>query len=65
MPQSNMERGPRDRSRINVHEPYEMYYWTRELGVTEEQLQAAVRAVGASVEAVRAQLNSRRISADV
>jgi hypothetical protein len=46
-------RGPADRSRINVNETWEVAYWTRELGCTESQLRAAVRAVGVSVAAVR------------
>jgi hypothetical protein len=49
-------RGPQDRSRINVNEPHELRYWTKELGVTESQLRAAVQAVGVSVSAVRTHL---------
>lgn len=49
-------RGPADRSRINVHEPWEVRYWTQELGVTEAQLRAAVNAVGVSAAAVRRHL---------
>lgn len=36
------------RSRINVNEAHELSYWTKELGVTDEQLRQAVKAVGAS-----------------
>lgn len=39
-------RGPADRSRINVHEDYELKYWSQKFGVTADQLHAAVRAVG-------------------
>jgi hypothetical protein len=39
-------RGPRDRSRVNVHEDYELKYWSTKFGVTHEQLRAAVTAVG-------------------
>ncbi|KRC70057.1 hypothetical protein ASE30_16215 [Achromobacter sp. Root83] len=49
-------RGPQDRSRINVNEPHELRYWTKELGVTEDQLRDAVKAVGVSATAVRAAL---------
>ncbi|MNQ00301.1 hypothetical protein D3C85_129480 [compost metagenome] len=49
-------RGPQDRSRINVNEPHELRYWTKELGVTEDQLRDAVNAVGVSATAVRAAL---------
>lgn len=47
------QRGPQDRSRINVNEPHELRYWTKELGVTEEQLRAAVQAVGVSATSIR------------
>ena len=50
------ERGPQDRSRINVNESWELQYWTKELGVTEEQLRSAVKTAGPSAEAVRKQL---------
>lgn len=46
-------RGPHDRSRVNVNETHELRYWTRELGVTEAQLRAAVAAAGTSAQAVR------------
>ncbi len=49
-------RGPQDRARINVHERYEVAYWTKELGVTEEQLVDAVKAVGVMADKVRAHL---------
>ncbi|SEK11970.1 DUF3606 domain-containing protein [Achromobacter sp. NFACC18-2] len=50
------QRGPQDRSRINVNESHELRYWTKELGATEEQLRAAVKAVGVSASAVREHL---------
>jgi len=46
------DRGPQDRSRINVNEPWELQYWTRHFGVSEEQLRTAVNTAGTSVEAV-------------
>ncbi|HEX7960421.1 MAG TPA: DUF3606 domain-containing protein [Terriglobales bacterium] len=49
-------RGPADRSRINVHEAWELRWWTQELRVTEAQLRAAVNTVGISVSAVRRHL---------
>lgn len=39
-------RGPADRARVNVHEAYEVTYWTKKFGVTADQLRAAVQAVG-------------------
>ncbi|WP_313065152.1 DUF3606 domain-containing protein [Achromobacter animicus] len=53
------QRGAQDRSRINVNESHELRYWTKELGVTEEQLRAAVKAVGVSASAVRDHLNAQ------
>lgn len=58
MADDRTDRGPRDRSRINVDEDYEVQYWSRALGVTPEKLVAVVRAVGPGVEAVRANLAS-------
>lgn len=46
-------RGPQDRTRINLNEPYELRYWTQALGVDEARLRAAIAAAGPSVEAVR------------
>lgn len=39
-------RGQPDRSRINIHEEWEIQHWSTKFGVTHEQLRAAVRAVG-------------------
>jgi Protein of unknown function (DUF3606) len=50
------KKGPQDRSKINMHEDYEVRYWTKELGVTREQLQRAVEKVGNSAAAVRKEL---------
>lgn len=49
-------RGPQDRSRINVNEEWEVAYWTKELGLSKEELEAAVKAAGPSVSAVRQHL---------
>jgi hypothetical protein len=50
------KRRPQDASKINVHEPWELEYWCKELGVTPQQLKAAVAAVGTSVAAVKQHL---------
>jgi hypothetical protein len=50
------KRGPQDRSKINMHEDYEVGYWTKELGVSKEKLQKAVDKVGNSAAAVRKEL---------
>jgi len=53
------ERGQQDRSRINVHEEWEVKHWTEALGVTREQLERAVREVGPGANAVREHLGKR------
>jgi hypothetical protein len=54
-------RGQQDRSRINLHEKWEVQYWTKELGVTEEELAKAVKEAGSSsAEAVREHLRATR-----
>jgi hypothetical protein len=50
------KRGSQDRSKINMSEDYEVKYWSRELRVSKEQLQAAVDKVGNSAAAVRKEL---------
>ena len=47
------ERGPQDRSRINLEQEHEVRYWTKALGCSEEELRAAVKKVGSTAEAVR------------
>ena len=49
-----------DRARINLQQDYEVRYWTKELGVTEEELRKAVEQVGASADKVREQLLGTR-----
>lgn len=46
MADDRKERGPQDRARINIHEDYEVRYWTRAFGVSAEELKRAVQAVG-------------------
>ena len=53
MPDNLSKRGPQDASRIDIHELYEVQYWTHKLGCTERQLKEAVKEVGTSVEAVK------------
>lgn len=47
---------PLDKTRINIHEPWEVNWWCNELGCTKDELVSAVRAVGTSAKAVRAHL---------
>lgn len=48
-----------DRKLIAMDEPHEVRSWTEALGVTKEQLEAVVKAVGNSAEAVRAYLKKK------
>jgi hypothetical protein len=45
--------GSPDRGRINIHENYEVEYWTKTLGISAEELRKAVETAGTSAEAVR------------
>jgi hypothetical protein len=45
--------GSPDRDRINTKENYEVEYWTKELGISAEELRKAVEKAGTSAEAVR------------
>jgi hypothetical protein len=51
-------KGSPDRSKINMHEPYEVKYWTKELGVNRDQLQKLVDKVGNSAASVRKELTT-------
>lgn len=51
------KRGPQDRSRVNVNEPWEVKHWCTEFKCTETQLRTAVKAVGVMVADVRRQLS--------
>jgi hypothetical protein len=44
---------PQDRSRINLTEDWEVWYWTRELGVTADRLKELVAKHGNSADAIR------------
>jgi hypothetical protein len=44
---------------VAITEDWEVEYWTEALGVSREQLAAAVKAVGAHAEDVRRHLASR------
>jgi hypothetical protein len=54
------KRGPQDASRVNVHEDYELRYWTERFNISADELRAAVTAAGPSVSAIEAYLKGRR-----
>jgi len=48
--------GAADRTRINVNEKHEVDYWTKTLGISEQKLCDAVKAVGIMAADVRKHL---------
>lgn len=59
MTDDKTNRGPADAKRININEDYEIRYWTKEFGISEEQLRSAVKRVGVMVADVRADLRRK------
>ena len=59
MSDDTSQRGPRDRSRINLNQAHEVRYWTQTLGVSEAELSRAVGAVGSSADKVREFLGNK------
>ena len=64
MADDKTNRGPQDRSRINLSEDYEVRYWTDKFGVSKSQLEDAVREVGSSAEAVETELRRATLGGD-
>jgi hypothetical protein len=56
MADDRTQRGPQDRNRINIHEDYELKYWSKRFGVSDDELVAAVDAVGPMVTDVATRL---------
>ena len=46
-------KAPEDPTKINVNQSWEIQYWAKKLGVTEQQLKTAVKAVGPIVKDVK------------
>jgi hypothetical protein len=59
MPDDPTKKGPQDRSCISVNEKYELEYWSKRFGVSEDALRSAVKQVGNSVEAVERHLGRK------
>jgi hypothetical protein len=49
-----------DHWRINLDEEWEIRFWTREFGITEGELRAAVAAAGETAGQLRAHLTHRQ-----
>ena len=60
MSDDTMNRGARDRARINLSQDYERRDWAESLGVTENELREAVHNVGDRADKVREYLKHRR-----
>ena len=50
------KKGAQERSRISTSEDYEVRYWSKKLGVSPDELKAAVKKVGNSAAAVEKEL---------
>jgi Protein of unknown function (DUF3606) len=46
-------KGPQDRTRISLTEPWEVRYWTKALGVSKEELERPVKEHGHCVKKIR------------
>lgn len=60
MPDDKSKVGGQDRQRINLHEHFEVSYWMKKLGVTEEALRSAVAKVGNMADTVREHLRKKK-----
>ena len=56
MTDSLTKRDQPDRSKINMNEDHEVYYWTKHLNISKEELQKVVDKVGNSAAAIRKEL---------
>lgn len=52
-------RSGQDRKRVDVHQEHEVRWWTQKWGVSREELEKAVQAVGTSVNKVEEYLNKQ------
>ena len=62
MADDKTNRGPQDRSRINLSEDYEVRYLTDKLGVSKAQLEETLKEAGVSATAVEEALRKRALS---
>jgi Protein of unknown function (DUF3606) len=60
MPDDKSKRGPADATRVNIHENYEVEYWTKKFGCTKAKLVAAVKAKGVMAVDVKAWLEKNK-----
>ena len=60
MADDRMQAHGQDRTRINLHEDYEVHDWAKKFGVTPYQLREAVKAVGPESKNVEQYLSRER-----
>lgn len=60
MSDDKSNRGGQDRKRINVNQDHELRDWSKELGVTPDELKKAVADVGDNADKVAARLRDRK-----
>jgi hypothetical protein len=53
MADDKSNRGPADRARVNIHERYELEYWSKEFGVTPAKLRELVGKHGVMAADIR------------
>lgn len=46
MSDNTRKHGAADANRVNVHQKWEVEYWTKKFGVSEERLKEAAKAAG-------------------
>lgn len=47
------KRRPQDQTKVNLSQPWEVEYWTREFGISEVRLRTIITNVGNGVGAIR------------
>ena len=48
-----------DKTRIDMNQPYQVAYWKQRFGVSDQELEDAVRTVGSSVKKIEAYLKDK------
>lgn len=52
-PENTDDRVPSDLANVNINEEWELRWWARELGMSEDNLRAAVNEVGTATTKLR------------
>jgi len=63
MPDDRSKRGSQDGTHIDVSDAHKLQDWSKKLGVSEDELKAAVHNVGDRTDAVKNYLKSRATTA--